>query len=161
MARKDTPDAHGGQAGRKERLYKEARARIMIARNVDKIRMNTNAALESETEEEALKSSSKAFLACLFILMADNAMFKPLKVQLENNYLLGKESYLETVVASKRLLLDFITPEKLNYRDIKQEDDDERIAFVESSYDKYCLLVGLQRVILREDSIYELLVICD
>ena len=133
----------------------------MNPRAVNDNKMSANATLKRKIKAEALKSSSKAFLACLFILMADNAMFKPLKVQLENNYLLGKESYLETVVASKQLLLDFITPEKLNYRDIKQEDDDERIAFVESSYDKYCLLVGLQRVILREDSIYELLVICD
>ena len=56
----------------------------MGERGVDKTRMNTNTALRSEIEEVALTSSSKAFLACLFILMKDKARFKPPKGQLEN-----------------------------------------------------------------------------
>ena len=84
-----------------------------------------------------MKSSSGAFLAYLLILMADKARYKLLKVQLENNYLLGKENYPETVVASKRLLLDFIVPGKSNNSNIKQEDNDAGVAFVESSYDEH------------------------
>ena len=39
-------------------------------------------------EAEAAKCSSEAFLARLFVLMADNKRYKPLKDQLENDYLL-------------------------------------------------------------------------
>ena len=39
-------------------------------------------------EAEAAKCSSEAFLARLFVLMADNKRYKPLKNQLDNDYLL-------------------------------------------------------------------------
>ena len=51
--------------------------------------MSTNAARRSKIEADALKSSSEAFLSCLFIVMADNTRFKPLKNQMENDYLPG------------------------------------------------------------------------
>ena len=41
----------------------------------------------------------------LFLLMADDTRFKPLKTQLENDHLLGRQRYLKTAVASKRMML--------------------------------------------------------
>ena len=69
-------DAHSGQAGRHEMLYSETHTQIMTAQNVNETGMITNAARRSKIEAEALKSSSEAFLACLFILVADNTTCK-------------------------------------------------------------------------------------
>ena len=69
-------DAHSGQAGRHEMLYSETHTQIMTAQNVDETGMITNAARRSKIEAEALKSSSEAFLAFLFILVADNTTCK-------------------------------------------------------------------------------------
>ena len=60
----------------------------------------------AQIETEAMASSCEEFLACLFIMMADNGRYKPLKTQLENDFLLGKLHYPKTVVKSKRLLSD-------------------------------------------------------
>ena len=59
---------------------------------------------------------------------------------MENNYLLGKEKYPETVVGSKRLLLDFVASgiksnNSNNY--VKQDDDQAGVTFSETSYDEY------------------------
>ena len=48
----------------------------------------TNAVLGIKIEAEVTKRSSKAFIACLFILMADNKMHKSVKGHLDNDYLL-------------------------------------------------------------------------
>ena len=52
---------------------------------------NTNLAIKIEIEAEATQKSSESFLACLFILMADNKRYKPLKDQLDNDYLMGRD----------------------------------------------------------------------
>ena len=49
----------------------------MGERGVDKTAMNTNTTIKRKIEEVGSTSSSEAFLACLFILVADNAWFKP------------------------------------------------------------------------------------
>ena len=51
-----------------------------------------NLAVKDEVEEEAKAKSSEQFLACLFILMADKVKYKPLKVPLNNEFLMGKRS---------------------------------------------------------------------
>ena len=42
--------------------------------------------------------------------MSDDGRFKPLKTQLENDYLLGRGSYPKTVVEAKRMMTEFIAP---------------------------------------------------
>ena len=81
IVQKYTVNAHSGQVGRHERLCAESWTQIMGERGVNKNRMNTDADIKIEIEEAASTSSSNAFLAYLFILMADNTLFKPLKVQ--------------------------------------------------------------------------------
>ena len=69
--------------------------------------------------------------------MADNTRYKPLKNQLENNYLPGKESYPATVVESERLPSDFIVPERSGGGNIKRDDNAAEVAFTESLRAEY------------------------
>ena len=64
--------------------------------------------------------------------MVDNKRYKPLKDQLDNDYLLVKESYPTTVVEAKRLLADYVMPERSGSSNVKREDDDEGVAFSEA-----------------------------
>ena len=72
-------------------------------------------------------ASSKQFLACLFILLADNGRYKGLKIELANDFIMGQSNYPKTVVAASRLLTDFIMPGNSTY--VKQEPDDAGVAF--------------------------------
>ena len=56
---------------------------------------------------EALKTSKQAYLAYLFLLMADDERYSKVKATLDNNYLLGKQEYPQDLLAAKRLLADF------------------------------------------------------
>ena len=79
MARKDTVNAHGGEAGRHKQLHQQARQKIMDGLGLDEAFMANanNLAVKDEIEEEAKAKSSEQFLACLFILMADKVKCKP------------------------------------------------------------------------------------
>ena len=44
-------------------------------------------ALENRLQKEAMDSSCKDYLACLFLLLADKESFKPVTTDLSNNYL--------------------------------------------------------------------------
>ena len=88
-------------------------------------------------EEEAMACSCDEFLACIFIMMADDSRYKPLKTQLENDFLLGKLHYPQTVVAAKSLLSDYKMDTKLSAY-IKRKDDDASVAFAKQpSYEDY------------------------
>ena len=51
---------------------------------------------------------SAEYLACLFLLLADNDRFKPLKREMNNNFhLLGSDKYPLNALAAKRLMTDF------------------------------------------------------
>ena len=39
--------------------------------------------------------------------MADDGWYKPIKTELEKNFLMGKQEYPTTILASKRLMTDF------------------------------------------------------
>ena len=54
-----------------------------------------------------MESICEEFLACLFLLLADEERFNPVTTELSNNYLLGKQEYLANVLAEKRLMTDF------------------------------------------------------
>ena len=58
-------------------------------------------------EEEASKLACTEYLACLFLLLADDKRCKTLKKTLNNNFLLGRQEYPKDVLASKRLMTDF------------------------------------------------------
>ena len=83
--------------------------------------------LKKEIEESEMTASSEEFLACLFILLADNGRYKGIKIEPANNFTMGQSNYPETVVAAKRLLTDYIVPDKSTY--IKQEPDNAGVAF--------------------------------
>ena len=58
-------------------------------------------------EEEASESVCAEYLACLFLLLADDERFKTLKKTLNNNFLLGRQEFPKDVLASKRLMTNF------------------------------------------------------
>ena len=68
----------------------------------------------------------------MFIMMADDGRYKPLKIQLENDFLLGKLHYPKTVVEAKRLLSDYKTDTKATVH-VKRDNDDAGVAFAEQS----------------------------
>ena len=63
-----------------------------------------------------MTASSEEFLACLFILLADNGRYKGINIELANDLTTGKSNYPKTVVASKRLLTDYIALGKSKYK---------------------------------------------
>ena len=58
-------------------------------------------------QSEVMKTAKEAYLACLFILMADDERYGGIKTALGDNYLLGKQEYPQDLLAAKRLLADF------------------------------------------------------
>ena len=58
-------------------------------------------------KDMAMAPICEEYLACLFLLMANYERYKPLKTELENNFLLGKQDYTTNIMASKRLMTDF------------------------------------------------------
>ena len=64
-------------------------------------------ALENRLQKEAMGSSCKEYLACLFLLLADKERFKPVTTEMNNNYLIRKQEYLANVLAAKRIMTNF------------------------------------------------------
>ena len=62
-----------------------------------------------------MTASSDEFLACLFILLADNGRYKGLEIELANDFTMGQSNYPKTVVAAKRLLTYYIATGKITY----------------------------------------------
>ena len=57
--------------------------------------MDGPAAAEERTQikKEESKSACAEYLACLFLLLADDERFKTIKKTLNNNFLLGRQEY--------------------------------------------------------------------
>ena len=125
MAQKDTVNAHGREAGRHKQLHQQAHQKIMDKLGFDKAYMENpnNLATKDEVEEEARAKSKEQFLACLFFLMADKVKYKPIKDLLNNEFLMGKRSYPETVIEAKRLLAEFTMPEQPSRKPAAVVDD--------------------------------------
>ena len=67
--------------------------------------------LEAINEEETLNAMEAAqggYRGCLFLLLTDNKRHGPLKTQLDNNFVMGKEEYSSNILASKSLMTDFV-----------------------------------------------------
>ena len=60
-------------------------------------------------------------------MQEDNGRHKGLKIDLENEFTMGQSNYPKTVVAAKRLLVNYIAPVKSNY--VKQDPDDAGVEF--------------------------------
>ena len=52
-----------------------------------------------------MTASSEEFLACLFILLAENSRYKGLRIKLANDFTMGQSNYPKTVLEAKRLLM--------------------------------------------------------
>ena len=81
-------------------MHRLARQKIMNELGFDEAYMEdpTNRVTKEEIELEASTKSKEQFLAYLFILMADKVKYKPIKDLLNNEFIMGKRSYPETVV---------------------------------------------------------------
>ena len=95
----------------------------------------TNLVTRDGIEEDASAKSKEQFLACIFILMADKVKYKPIKELLNNEFIVGKRSYPETVIEAKRLLAEFTVPEQPSRKPAAVVDDGSGLVFAESRAD--------------------------
>ena len=58
-------------------------------------------------QSEVMKLAKEAYLACLFVLVADEERYGGVKTALVDNYQLGQQEYPQDLLAAKRLLADF------------------------------------------------------
>ena len=68
--------------------------------------------------------------------MADNVRYKGLKIELADDFTIGQSNYPKTMVAAKRLLMDYIATGKSNSNYFKQDSDDADVAFSETDCNK-------------------------
>ena len=81
-------------------------------------------------QSKATKMAKEAYLAFLFILMADEERYGGVKTALGDNYLLGKQEYPQDLLAAKGLLADFKgAPSKT--RKAAETADKQGVAFAE------------------------------
>ena len=81
----------------------------------------------------------------MFLLISDDTRFKPLKTQLKNNYILGKQEYPHTVLAAKRMMADYVPASGAGNRGGRQQRDETNLAFVEAEeppYERMCYACG-------------------
>ena len=114
-------------------MFKKAMIKIMDQRNKKIAKVDGDNIPKKEIKEAAMATSSKEFLACLFILLADNGQYKGLRIELANNFTMGKSNEPKTLVAAKRILTDYIAPGKSTY--VKQEPDSVGVAFSKTDCD--------------------------
>ena len=107
-AQVDTIDAHGGNAGYHPVVYQLHLAALRKKKEISDDAWETASQDDKKAvTAEALKTSKQAYLACLFLLMADDERYSDVKATLDDNYLLGKQEYPQDLLAAKRLLADF------------------------------------------------------
>ena len=94
-------------------------------------------ALKQKMEDTVMESTCEEYLTCLFLLMAYDGRYKPLKTDLENNFLLGKQEYPTTILEAKRLMTDFQPTGGLVGGNHNQKDRPEptNVAFVDKTDD--------------------------
>ena len=120
-ARRDTVNAHGGDAGYRVKLYEKALITVMVRRGRDTTWMRNAYADDVDfVEKKAIEAQAKKvccdqFLAALFIKMSGHARFYVLKDKSNNDFLFGDDKAPMTIVDAKRVLADFsvtTTPQK-------------------------------------------------
>ena len=89
---------------------------------------------------DTLKTRNQAYLARLFLLMANNDRYGKVKAILDNNYFLGKQEYPQDLLAAKRLLAEFKGKEiKFKRRLAPGTDKKQGVAFVQTRKNKECI----------------------
>ena len=83
-------------------------------------------------EEEASELACAEYLACLFLLLADDERFKTLKKTLNNNFLLGRQEYPKDILALKRLMTHFDPDVATGKKRTQEQVQPMDVAFVES-----------------------------
>jgi hypothetical protein len=86
---------------------------------------------QAAIQSEATKISKQAYLACLFLLMADDERYGGMKAALNSNYLLGKQEFPRDLLAAKRLLADFKGSETKMMKRVTASEDNAGVALVE------------------------------
>ena len=96
--------------------------------------MLTPANLEEIEEEATLNAKEEAqgeYLACMFLLMANDERYGPLNTQLDNTFLMGKQEYPNNVLATNRLMTDFV-PATGVVTQKRQESGPSGVSFMET-----------------------------
>ena len=91
-AQVDTINANGGSVGFHNGVYNKHTLSLwdrylVISDLLVAMIPAEKLALENRLQKEAMDSSCKDYLACLFLLLADKESFKPVTTDLSNNYL--------------------------------------------------------------------------
>ena len=68
--------------------------------------------------------------------MAEKVKYKPTKDLLNNEFIMGKRSYSETVIEAKRLLAEFTLPEQPSRKPAAVVDDGSGLVFAETNSKK-------------------------
>ena len=89
-ARRNTVKTHNGRAGYHYRMFKKALIKIIDERNKTTYKVDGYPVLKKEFKEASMIASSEKFLACLFILLADNGRYKGIKIKLEKDFTMGQ-----------------------------------------------------------------------
>ena len=96
-AQVNTINAHGGNAGHHLVVYM---LHLTAQLKSKKIKNDAYVAMSEDDKKplqaEAMKTSKGVYLACLFLLMADEDRYDGVKATLDDNYLLGSMGTLKT-----------------------------------------------------------------
>ena len=152
IARRDTVDAHGGDAGFHQKLFKNERAKIMLEKGRDETWMaSAHANVTQLAEKDAIETRAKKiccdqFLAALFIKMSDKERYGVLKDKFNNVFVLGDDKAPKTVVDAKRVLADFSVTAAPNRSAKTEETEGTGLTFVEAAAERN-LLIAIYLVI--------------
>ena len=142
-ARRDTVNAHGGEAGYHRRLYEKACNKILAERGRDEAWITstagdaTAAAKRKAIMKQAKKVCCEQFLAALFIKMADDERYLVPKAKLNNDFLFGDDKAPMTIVDAKRVLSDFSVPTASKTHSVKAEETEGTgLTFAEMSAER-------------------------
>ena len=91
-----TINSNGGSSGLHNGVYNKQMIDLwdrdlVTANSLAAMRPAKKSALENCLNKEAMESSCKEYLTCLFLLLAEEESFKTVTMELNNNYLIGKQ----------------------------------------------------------------------
>ena len=138
----DTINANGGNAGLHASVFKK-HFQPMIDKRVKDLGKELSTLSTDELKEideaailDAKEAAQNEYLACLFLLLAEDERYGPLKTQLDNNFLMEEQEYPSDVLAAKRLMTDFV-PATGAVKQTIQESGPSHVAFVETGDREY------------------------
>ena len=130
-------NANGGNAGLHPSVFKKYfqplkdKAVAKTEKDLAALTVTELETIETEATTSAKEAEQREYLACLFLLLVDDERYSPLKTQLDNNFLMGKQEYPSNVLAAKRLMTDFV-PATGAVKHKRQENSPSNVAFVET-----------------------------